>query len=63
MKIDKRVLDLTDPMATENFNRVLNLAAVSAVTLTADASGKITGGTMTLEGGKKVPITVETAGS
>lgn len=63
MKIDKRLLDLTDPMATENFNRVLNLAAVSAVTLTADAAGKITGGTMTLEGGKKVPITVETAGS
>lgn len=63
MKIDKRLLDLTDPMATENFNRVLNLAAVSAVTLTADASGKITGGTMTLEGGKKVPITVETAGN
>lgn len=63
MKIDKRLLDLTDPMATENFNRVLNLAAVSAVTLTADASGKITGGTMTLEGGKKIPITVETAGS
>ena len=63
MKIDKRLLDLTDPMATENFNRVLNLAAVSAVTLTANASGKITGGTMTLEGGKKIPITVETAGS
>lgn len=63
MKIDKRLLDLTDPMATENFNRVLNLAAVSAVTLTADASGKITGGTMTLEGGEKVPITVETAGN
>lgn len=63
MKIDKRLLDLTDPMATENFNRVLHLTAVSAVTLTADAAGKITGGTMTLEGGKKVPITVETAGS
>lgn len=63
MQIDNRLLDLTDPMATENFNRVLNLAAVSAVTLTADASGKITGGTMTLESGKEVPITVETAGS
>nr|DAE53197.1 MAG TPA: hypothetical protein [Caudoviricetes sp.] len=63
MQIDKRLLDLTDPMVTENFNRVLSLSAVSAVTLTADASGKITGGTMTLEGGKEVPITVETAGS
>ena len=36
-------------------------AKVTAAALTADASGKITGGTLTLADGTSVPITVTTA--
>ena len=38
-------------------------AKVTAAALTADASGKITGGTLTLADGTSVPITVTTAGT
>ena len=36
-------------------------AKATAAALTADASGKITGGTLTLADGTSVPITVTTA--
>jgi hypothetical protein len=36
-------------------------AKVTAAALTADATGKITGGTLTLADGTSVPITVTTA--
>lgn len=60
LKIDKRLLDMTDPAAIENFNRVLKLcgAAISSIALTADETGKITGGTVTLGDKSTIPITV-----
>lgn len=60
LKIDKRLLDMTDPAAIENFNRVLKLcgAAISSIALTADETGKITGGTVTLSDKSTIPITV-----
>lgn len=36
---------------------------VATAKLTADAEGKITGGTLTLSDGTSVPVTVTTAGS
>lgn len=61
-KIDPRLLDMTDPVAAENFNRVLGAGAASgiaSVVLTADGGGKITGGTVTLADGKTtIPVTV-----
>lgn len=64
-KIDPRLLDMTDPVATENFNRVLGAdeaSGIASVVLTADGDGKITGGTVTLEDGKTtIPITVSAA--
>nr|DAG53991.1 MAG TPA: hypothetical protein [Caudoviricetes sp.] len=36
---------------------------VTAASLTEDASGKVTGGTLTLADGSSVPITVTTAGT
>lgn len=61
-KIDKRLLDMTDPVAAENFNRVLKAsgAAIETVVLVADAAGKITGGTITLADKTNIPITVQT---
>ena len=63
LKIDSRLLDMDDPEAIENFNRVLKLcgAAISSVDLTADATGKITGGTVTLGDATEIPITVTAA--
>ena len=60
LKIDKRLLDMTDPAAIENFNRILKLccAAISSIALTADETGKITGGTVTLSDESTIPITV-----
>ena len=64
-KSDSRLLDMTDPVATENFNRVLGVekaSGIASVVLTADAAGKITGGTITLADKKTtIPITVSTA--
>ena len=62
-KIDQRLLDMTDPVAAENFNRTLKVsgAAIASVILTADADGKITGGTVTLTDETKIAVTVETA--
>nr|DAR31346.1 MAG TPA: hypothetical protein [Caudoviricetes sp.] len=60
-KIDSRLLDLTDPVVAENFNRTISATEIAAIALTADATGKITGGTATMKGGKKVTITVTTA--
>lgn len=59
-KIDSRLLDMTDPVAAENFNRTLKEARtiIQSVVLTADATGKITGGTLTLKDKSTVPITV-----
>ena len=60
LKIDKRLLDMTDPAAIENFNRILTIcgAAISSIDLTADETGKITGGTVTLSDESTIPITV-----
>nr|DAK87144.1 MAG TPA: hypothetical protein [Caudoviricetes sp.] len=60
-KIDSRLLDLTDPVVAENFNRTISATEIAAIALTADSTGKITGGTATTKGGKKVTITVTTA--
>ena len=38
-------------------------ASVTALELTTDTGGKVTGGTATLSDGKKVPVTVKTAGA
>lgn len=61
-KIDGRLLDMTDPVATENFNRTLKEsgAAIKTVVLAADSAGKITGGTVTLVDKSTIPITVQT---
>ena len=60
LEIDSRLLDMDGPEAIENFNRVLKIcgAAITAVALTADATGKITGGTVTLGDKSTIPITV-----
>lgn len=62
-KIDQRLLDMTDPVAAENFNRTLKAsgAAIVSVVLSTDAAGKITGGTVTLSDKTTIPITVQTA--
>lgn len=62
LRIDSRLLDMDDPEAIENFNRVLKIcgAAITSVELTADATGKITGGTVTLGDTTAIPITVTT---
>lgn len=59
-KIDSRLLDMTDPVAAENFNRTLKEAGtmIESVVLTSDATGKITGGTLTMKDKTTVPITV-----
>ena len=59
-KIDSRLLDMTDPVAAENFNRTLKAAGsmIESVVLIADAAGKITGGTVTMKDKTTVPITV-----
>ena len=64
-QIDGRLRHLPDPDVTENFNRVLKVAGkgVAEISLTVDASGKITGGTAVLLDGSEVPVTVETAES
>ena len=51
---------MTDPAAIENFNRILKIcgAAISSIALTADETGKITGGTVTLSDESTIPITV-----
>lgn len=61
--IDSRLLDMTDPVAAENFNRTLAAisGAVKSVVLNADAAGTITGGTVTLANDGTIPITVETS--
>ena len=58
--IDSRLLDMTDPVAVENFNRTLNAisGAIKSVVLDADATGKITGGTITLANNSTIAITV-----
>ena len=60
LKIDKRLLDMPAPAAIENFNRILKIcgAAISSIALTADETGKITGGTVTLSDESTIPITV-----
>ena len=60
LKIDKRLLDMTDHAAIENFNRILKIcgASISSIALTADETGKITGGTVTLSDESTIPITV-----
>ena len=60
-KIDSRLLDLTDPVVTENFNRTIAATEIATIALTADGTGKITGGTATTKAGKKVAVTVTTA--
>ena len=64
-QIDSRLLDMTDPVATENFNRTLKASgsAIKSVVLQADAVGKITGGTITLTDKTAIPITVQSASS
>ena len=59
-KIDSSLLDMSDPVAAENFNRTLKAARgmIESVVLTADTSGKITGGTVTMKDKTTVPITV-----
>ena len=63
LKIDSRLLDMTDPVATENFNRTLNAmaGAIVSIVLNADATGKITGGTVTMADDSTIDITVTTA--
>lgn len=63
LKIDSRLLDMTDPVATENFNRTLNAiaGAIVSIVLNADATGKITGGTATMTDDSTIDITVTTA--
>lgn len=63
LKIDSRLLDMTDPVATENFNRTLNAiaGAIVSIVLNADATGKITGGTVTMADKSTIDITVTTA--
>lgn len=63
LKIDSRLLDMDNPEAIENFNRVLKIcgAAITGIALTADANGKITGGTVTLGDKSTIPVTVTTA--
>lgn len=62
-KIDSRLLDMTDPVAAENFNRTLKAisGAVESVVLNANAAGAIIGGTVTLANGDTIPITVATS--
>lgn len=62
-KIDSRLLDMTDPVAAENFNRTLKAisGAVKSVVLNADAAGAITGGIVTLADDSTINITVATA--
>lgn len=62
-KIDSRLLDMTDPVAAENFNRTLKAisGAVKSVVLNANAAGVITGGTVTLANDDTIPITVATS--
>lgn len=64
-QIDSRLLDMTDPVVTENFNRTLKASgsAIKSVVLQADAAGKITGGTITLTDKTAIPITVQSAAS
>lgn len=67
-KTDKRLLHLTDPNVTENFNRVLKEVdkgskSVVGITLTTDSTGKVTGGTATLLDNSTVAITVAAAES
>ena len=59
-KIDSSLLDMTDPVAAENFNRTLKAAGsmIESVVLIADAAGKISGGTVTMKDKTTVPITV-----
>lgn len=59
-KINSSLLDMTDPVAAENFNRTLKAASsmIESLVLTADAAGKITGGTVTMKDKTTVPITV-----
>ena len=54
---------MTDPVATENFNRTLNAiaGAIVSIVLNADATGKITGGTVTMADDSTIDITVTTA--
>lgn len=61
-KTDSRLLHLSDPNVTENFNRVLKETdkGVAGIALTVDATGKVTGGTATLLDGSEVEITVTT---
>ena len=61
--IDSRLLDMTDPVAAENFNRTLKAisGAVKSVVLNANAAGAITGGTVTLANDDTIPITVATS--
>ena len=65
-KTDNRLLHLTDPNVTENFNRVLKEVdkaskSVVGIALTTDAAGKVTGGTAALLNGSEVEITVAPA--
>lgn len=61
-KTDSRLLHLSDPNVTENFNRVLKETdkGVAGIALTVDATGKVTGGTATLLDGSEAEITVTT---
>lgn len=63
LKIDSRLLDMTDPVATENFNRTLKAiaGAIASIVLNADATGKIIGGTVTMADDSTIDITVTTA--
>lgn len=63
LKIDSRLKDMNDPESIENFNRVLKIcgASISKVSLAADSTGKITGGSVTISDKTTVPITVTTA--
>lgn len=60
LTIDERLLDMDSPEAIENFNRVLGICGISSIALTADATGKITGGKVTLGDKSTIPITVTT---
>lgn len=61
--IDKRLLDMLDPVAAENFNRTLKVISgvITSAELVADSAGKITGGTIALADNSTIPITVVTA--